>query len=104
MSKDGDDLYKAAIGAPDNFMSTYYHTEFKKLDEARKKERERQRQPNASYGLAALNSSEKKKIDNMQAANASTSPQEDDPVLFIVAVIALLLFGGIMTIVNLFMG
>jgi len=36
MSKNGSDIYKACIGAPDNFMSTYYHTEFKKIDNARK--------------------------------------------------------------------
>lgn len=50
MSINDNDIYKACIGAPDNFMSTYYYTEFKKFDEARKKERERITRSDNSFG------------------------------------------------------
>ncbi len=76
MSKDGNDLYKAAIGAPDNFMSTYYHTEFKKLDEARKKERENLTRSNASSGGSAQGYGNKD-IFGLDALNKPKKPQQE---------------------------
>ena len=48
-----NDMYKASIGAADNFMSWYYQEEFRKQDEARKKERENLTRSNASSGGSA---------------------------------------------------
>ena len=39
MSKDKSDIYKASIGAPDNFMSYYYYSEFRKIDETQRNQR-----------------------------------------------------------------
>jgi len=45
MSKKGSDFYKAAVGAPDNFMSTHYYLEFQKMD-ASLKQRPQKTKPN----------------------------------------------------------
>ena len=50
MSKDGNDFYKACIGAADNFMSVYYQEKFRKIDEAAKKDRERITNSGFSFG------------------------------------------------------
>ncbi|SDU42620.1 hypothetical protein [Stappia sp. ES.058] len=55
MGKKGSDFYKAAIGAPDNFMSTYYYVELKNLDASLKQKPKKIKSPQQHRSVFELN-------------------------------------------------